>query len=67
MNWQKYNKAIVAGIVGPVLSAIVAATTDGEITSTEWGMVFTTFVGALAVFLVPNKDSAGQNVLPSER
>jgi hypothetical protein len=51
---MKYAKFFVAaGIAG--LTALAAATTDDHITNSEWVAVGLAVLGAVGVYVVPNK------------
>jgi hypothetical protein len=51
--WSK-AKALVAALV-PVATVVNAVVTDNEVTGSEWVQIGIALVGALGVYLVPNK------------
>ena len=52
---SRYNK-FLASLSGPVLAAITAALTDGDISKGEWWAIASALFGSLAVYLAPPND-----------
>ena len=52
MKLSDYWKGIIAG-VGALVGVVVAATTDSEITTQEWGVIVTAILTFAAVVLGP--------------
>lgn len=51
---MKYAKFIVAAVTA-ALVAVGAAITDGTVTGAEWIAIATAVLGAIAVYVVPNR------------
>jgi threonine/homoserine efflux transporter RhtA len=57
MKLSAHTKAIVAAL-SPVILAVQAAVTDGQITLTEWGAIGVAVAAAVGVWLAPNRSRA---------
>lgn len=57
MKISAHTKAIVAAL-SPVVLAVEAAVTDGQITAAEWGAIGVAVAAAVGVWLAPNRSRA---------